>query len=78
MVKIPKSMKENVRKSNRICSVIGCGKAATRSVSQNKIKDKDMSVESDGKRVYLCNEHYKTISKKTKKDKLYEKWRREG
>ena len=78
MVKIPKKKSEKVADSGRSCSVIGCVKSAVRSVSRNAVKDKNLNVSDTGKRVFLCTSHYKGLTKKAKKDKLYEKWRRNG
>ena len=57
------------------CSVSGCGKEATRSISTEKVKSAGLKVGSSEKRAYLCREHYKEFKKKTKKDKTLEKWR---
>lgn len=57
------------------CSVSGCGKDAIRSLSTEKAKSAGLNVDSAGKRVYLCRDHYKEFKKKTKKDKTIDKWR---
>jgi thymidine kinase len=57
------------------CSVSGCGKEATRSISTEKVKSAGLKVGSNEKRAYLCREHYKEFKKKTKKDKTLDKWR---
>lgn len=57
------------------CSVTGCGKEATRSISATKVKSAGLKVGSTEKRAYLCKGHYKEYKKKTKKDKQLEKWR---
>ena len=54
------------------CSV--CGKEAIRSISADKVKAAGLSVR-DGRRAYLCKEHYKEYKKKTKKEKTLDKWR---
>lgn len=54
------------------CSV--CGKEAIRSISADKVKAAGLSV-SNGRRAYLCKEHYKEYKKKTKKEKILDKWR---
>ncbi|MCL1965766.1 MAG: hypothetical protein FWF66_07800 [Candidatus Bathyarchaeota archaeon] len=56
------------------CSVSGCGNEAERSISADKVKAAGLKVNSD-KRAYLCKEHYKEYKKKSKKDKLLDKWR---
>ena len=57
------------------CSVTGCSKEATRSISATKVKSAGLKVGGSEKRAYLCKEHYKEYKKKTKKDKQLEKWR---
>ena len=57
------------------CSVSGCSNEAIRSVSIDKVKSAGLRVDSDQKRAYLCKEHYKEFKKKTKKDKILDKWR---
>ena len=57
------------------CSVSGCGKEAVRSLSTGKAKSAGLNVSSNEKRVYVCKEHYKEYKKKTKKDKILDKWR---
>ncbi|MGC8940046.1 MAG: hypothetical protein ACP5KU_06085 [Candidatus Bathyarchaeia archaeon] len=60
------------------CSVSGCGKEAIRSLSLDKVKQSGLNVNAEGRRVYLCKEHYKEYKKRTKKDKKLEKWRHMG
>jgi len=57
------------------CSVSGCGREAVRSISTDKVKSAGLKVGSNEKRAYLCREHYKEFKKKTKKDKMLDKWR---
>jgi thymidine kinase len=57
------------------CSVSGCSREATRSISTDKVKSAGLKVGSSEKRAYLCREHYKEFKKKTKKDKMIDKWR---
>ena len=59
----------------RICSVVGCGKEAVRSVSIEKMKDVDLKYTPVGRRVYLCKEHYKIYKKQRKKIERYERMR---
>lgn len=56
------------------CSVSGCGLEAVRSLSGEKVRTAGLKVGNE-KRAYLCKGHYKEYKKKTKKDKLFEKWR---
>jgi hypothetical protein len=48
---------------------------AIRSLSYDKAKSSGLKVIGEGKRAYLCKEHYKEFKKKTKKDKTIDKWR---
>ena len=50
-------------------TVTNCGYEAVRSVSVHKVKTTGLDVE--GKRAYLCKEHYKEY----KKDKEIAQWR---
>jgi len=56
------------------CNVSGCGNVAERSISADKVKAAGLKIGSDN-RAYLCKEHYKEYKKKSKKDKLLDKWR---
>ncbi|MEM3622900.1 MAG: hypothetical protein QXR76_03905 [Candidatus Bathyarchaeia archaeon] len=60
------------------CSVAGCGGEAVRSLSVEKVKSAGLNVGSGERRAYLCKEHYKEYKKRTKKDKMLEKWRHMG
>lgn len=60
------------------CSVTGCGKEAARSLSAEKVRSAGFNVGSSERRAYLCKEHYKEYKKKTKKEKMLEKWRYQG
>jgi hypothetical protein len=60
------------------CSVAGCGGEAVRSLSAEKVKSAGLNVGSSERRAYLCKEHYKEYKKRTKKDKMLEKWRHMG
>lgn len=52
---------------------MGCEDDAVRSVSLPKAKSAGLDVE--GKRAYLCKDHYKEFRKGSKKDRQIEKWR---
>lgn len=56
------------------CSVLGCNNTASRSIAVEKASKAGLKVESS-RRAYLCKDHYKEFKKKTKKDRLIEKWR---
>ena len=60
-------------KKGTVCSVNGCNEEAVRSVNGPKAKATGLDV--DGRRVYLCKDHYKEFKKGSKKDKQIEKWR---
>ena len=60
------------------CSVSGCSKEAIRSLSTEKVRSAGLNVGSSERRSYLCKEHYKEYKKKTKKEKMFEKWRYKG
>ncbi len=59
------------------CSVIGCEKEAVRSVSRQALASLSLNfdVGGSGRRVYLCEEHYKAYKKAAKKVRRMEKWR---
>jgi len=56
------------------CSVVGCDKDAVRSLSHDRVGAAGLKIGS-ARRAYLCSDHYKEYKKKTKKDKMLEKWR---
>jgi thymidine kinase len=58
------------------CSV--CGKEAVRSLSAQRVRSAGLSIGSSERRAYLCKKHYKDYKKKTKKEKMLEKWRYKG
>ncbi|MDH5787781.1 MAG: hypothetical protein OEZ40_05765 [Candidatus Bathyarchaeota archaeon] len=60
------------------CSVSGCNKDATRSISADKVKSSGLNASVSERRAYLCKEHYKEYKKRTRKDKMFEKWRYKG
>ena len=55
------------------CSVNKCDEDAVRSVNTSKAKDAGLNV--DGRRAYLCKNHYKVFKKGSKKTDQIEKWR---
>jgi hypothetical protein len=59
------------------CSVKNCDKEAIRSLARDKVSSAGLKV-NEGRRSYLCREHYKEYKKGSKKDKLLEKWRHSG
>ncbi|MCK4424340.1 hypothetical protein KAU93_01550 [Candidatus Bathyarchaeota archaeon] len=60
------------------CSVSGCSREAVRSLSAETVRSAGLNVSSDERRTYLCKEHYKEYKKKTKKEKMVERWRYKG
>jgi hypothetical protein len=60
------------------CRISGCSGEAVRSLSAEKVRSAGLKVGSGERRAYLCKEHYKEYKKKTKKDKMLEKWRYKG
>jgi hypothetical protein len=60
-------------KKGEKCTVANCDEDAVRSVTVSKAKAAGLEVE--GKRAYLCKEHYKGYKKGSKKDKQIEKCR---
>ncbi|MEM3442448.1 MAG: hypothetical protein QXM86_01125 [Candidatus Bathyarchaeia archaeon] len=60
------------------CNVSGCGNDAIRSLSLEKVRSAGLNVGSNERRTYLCKEHYKEYKKRTKKEKMLEKWRYRG
>lgn len=60
------------------CSVSGCGAEAIRSLPRDKAISAGLKISSDERRAYLCKEYYKEYKKKTKKEKIIEKWRYQG
>jgi len=60
------------------CSVSGCGREATRSLSTEGVRSAGLNVGGTERRAYLCREHYKEYKKKTKKEKMFERWRYKG
>lgn len=55
------------------CTVVGCSRDAVRSISTPKARAAGLNVE--GRRAYLCEEHYKEYKRGSRKEKLVEKWR---
>ena len=60
-------------KKGTTCTVKGCGDDAVRSVNVEKAKNAGLDV--DGRRAYLCKDHYKDYKKGNKKADKIEKWR---
>jgi hypothetical protein len=57
------------------CDVKACSNTAERSLSREQLGASGLSVAGDGRRVYLCHDHYKIWKKTMKKDKSLERAR---
>jgi hypothetical protein len=57
------------------CSVNGCQNPAERSLSRAETGGSGLSVGGEGRRVYLCHDHYKEWKKATKKSRSLERSR---
>lgn len=57
------------------CDVVGCKNQAERSLSRGEMGESGLSVGGDGRRVYLCHDHYKQWKKATKKSRTLERSR---
>jgi hypothetical protein len=53
--------------------VANCDGEAVRSVNGSKAKNAGLDI--DGRKAYLCKDHYKEFKKGSKKDRQIEKWR---
>jgi len=56
------------------CGVVGCEREAVRSIASGRLGMFKVEPSRSG-RTYLCAEHYKEYKKKTRKDRVIEKWR---
>lgn len=57
------------------CGAVGCSNQAVRSLSKTQVSGSGLSVSGEGRRVYLCRDHYKEWKKATKKSKSLERAR---
>jgi hypothetical protein len=57
------------------CNVSGCSNKAERSLSREQMAGSGLNVGGEGRRVYLCRDHYKSWKKATKKGKDLERAR---
>jgi len=51
------------------CSVTECKNPSERSIGRDQLAGSGLVAPGDGRRVYLCHDHYKTWKKATKKDR---------
>jgi len=56
------------------CNVVGCNETAIRSISAEKVASAGLDI-GKSSRGYLCKKHYKELKKKSKKDRMIDKWR---
>lgn len=56
------------------CNVTGCSDTAVRSLAAEKASKAGLKV-GNSKRAYLCKNHYKELKKKSRKERLLERWR---
>ena len=57
------------------CDTVGCWNPAERSLSRGALAGSGLNAGGEGRRVYLCRDHYKTWKKATKKSKSLERSR---
>ena len=57
------------------CGVAGCKNQAERSLSREEMGGSGLSVGGEGRRGYLCRDHYKQWKKATKKSRTLERSR---
>ena len=57
------------------CGVAGCKNPAERSLSREDTGGSGLTIGGEGRRVYLCRDHYKTWKKATKKSRSLERSR---
>jgi len=57
------------------CSAQGCKNQAERSISKNNMSGSDLKIGGEGRRVYLCRDHYKQWKKATKDSRSLERAR---
>ena len=57
------------------CDVVGCKNMAERSLSRAETGDSGLNIGGEGRRAYLCKEHYKAWKKATKKSRTLERSR---
>ena len=56
------------------CNVVGCSDSAVRSISSEKVTEAGLDI-GTARRGYLCKKHYKEMKKKSKKNRMIDKWR---
>ncbi|RLE50554.1 MAG: hypothetical protein DRJ21_01630 [Candidatus Methanomethylicota archaeon] len=66
-------------KKGQLCSIVNCNERAVRSLSSsealNYLSKLNLKVkDSNSRRIYLCEKHYKMYKKASKKNRMFEKW----
>jgi len=56
------------------CVILGCDIDAVRSISVNKVKVAGLKIE-EGRRAYLCKNHYREFKRRNKNLRKVERWR---
>ncbi len=57
-----------------MCSVVGCEGEGVRSLSRRKVASAVTDVEvAEGRRAYLCRDHYKKYKKATRMDRTIDR-----
>jgi hypothetical protein len=51
------------------CSVTGCSNKGERSMGRDQLTGSGLTAAGEGRRIYLCHEHYKVWKKSTKKER---------
>lgn len=57
------------------CSVSGCSSNAVRSVSKETAAKAGLSTQGEGRRVYVCDTHYKALKKARRREERLERMR---
>ncbi|MDV3243863.1 MAG: hypothetical protein LYZ66_01660 [Nitrososphaerales archaeon] len=57
------------------CGISDCPNNAVRSLSREQLSGSGLDAGGEGRRVYLCHDHYRTWKKATKKSKSLERAR---
>ncbi len=56
------------------CVVQECGSKAIKSISIEKVKKTNLKIK-EGRKAYLCKDHYKEYKRQLKNDRKIEMWR---
>jgi len=65
-----KRRRKSKRKKEKTCDVKGCDEDKKKSLPSEKVSKKtELTIESSGRKTYLCKEHYKKYKKETKEER---------